>query len=157
MNKLNSIQIVFDDDNLLVIDKPANILTHPTLANEENTLTEWLVKKYPDIAKMPWLDKSRPGVVHRLDKDTSGLIILAKNPEVLLKLQKIFQSRQIQKTYTALVLGKLEGGGKIEAAITRGDAGLQKVLDTTYSFTKETIRTAATEYRAIKRLQYHNQ
>jgi 23S rRNA pseudouridine1911/1915/1917 synthase len=139
-----------------VINKPAGILVHPTEAKEKNTLVAWLKEKYPQIDKEKWSDKPRPGVVHRLDKDTSGLIIMAKNPEVLLRLQAIFQTHEIKKTYTALVYGKLEDGGKIETPMTRGKAGLQKVLDNVYSFSKEKIRPAITEYKVIKHLRFHN-
>jgi len=139
-----------------VVDKPAGILVHPTAANEKETLVFWFKELYPDAIKMNWPDKTRPGVVHRLDKDTSGLILMAKNPEMLLKLQELFRARDIQKTYTVLVLGKLENSGKIEAPITRGRVGLQKVLDSTYSFSKEKIRPAITEYKVIKHLRYHD-
>ncbi|MDO8686749.1 MAG: RluA family pseudouridine synthase [Candidatus Berkelbacteria bacterium] len=149
-------EIIFENDNILVLNKPAGMLVHPTQAGETDTLVSWLKERYPDIIKLNWPDKTRPGVVHRLDKDTSGLIIVAKNPEVLAKLQELFQSREVQKTYTALVYGKLDGDGIIDAPITRGDAGLQKVLDTTYSFSKENIRPAITGYRAIKHLRYHD-
>lgn len=153
---LNNVKVIYDDDDLIVIDKPAGILVHPTQANEQETLVSWFLEKYPDAIKLNWPDKLRPGIVHRLDKDTSGLIIMAKNPEILSKLQKLFQSRQIKKTYTALVFGKLDGNGVIEAAITRGDAGQQKALDNVYSFSKENIRPAVTEYHVIKHLRYHN-
>lgn len=153
---MDDIKIIKEDNDIIVLDKPAGILVHPTEANEPETLVSWFIEKYPDAIKLNWPDKTRPGIVHRLDKDTSGIILMAKNPEMLVKLQKLFQSREVHKTYTALVYGKLEGDGKIEAAITRGDAGLQKVLDTTYSFSKENIRPAVTEYRVIKHLRYHD-
>ena len=149
-------KIIYEDNDILVIEKPAGILVHPTEANETETLVSWFTEKYPDTDNMNWPDKARPGVVHRLDKDTSGIIIMAKNPETLSELQKLFQSREVQKTYTALVFGKLEGNGVIDAPITRGDAGLQKVLDTTYSFSKENIRPAVTEYKAINNYRYHD-
>ncbi len=153
----NKVKVIYDRNGLIILDKPAGILVHPTQANENETLVSWFKEKYPDATKLNWPDKSRPGIVHRLDKDTSGLIVIAKNPEMLSMLQKLFQTRQIQKTYTALVYGKLEGNGKIEAAITRGEAGLQKVLDTTYSFSKETIRPAVTLYKSIKHYRYRNE
>lgn len=114
---------------------------------------QFLLEKYPEIEKLNWPDKNRVGVVHRLDKDTSGIIVMAKNPEILAKLQKQFQERAVQKTYTALVLGNVEKEGKIEADITRGEAGLQKVMDTTYSFSQKT-RPAVTEYKPTKHYQY---
>jgi len=149
-------KIIYEDKDLLVVDKPAGVLTHPTLANEKNALTVWFKEKHPEVIGLNWPDMTRPGVVHRLDKDTSGLILMAKDPQTLEKLQNLFQSRDVKKTYTALVLGRLEANGKIEASITRGEAGLQKVLDTTYSFSKEKIRPAVTEYRIVKHLRYRD-
>lgn len=149
------IKIIYEDDNLIVLDKQAGVLAHPTQANEKDTLVNFLVQRYPSIAKLDWPDKNRTGVIHRLDKDTSGIVLMGKNPETVAKLQLQFQSREIKKTYLALVLGNIEKEGAIEADITRGEAGLQKVLDTTYSFSKKT-RPAITEYKPIKHYQYKN-
>ena len=155
-NKLMDIKILYEDDNLIVIDKPAGVLVHPTQANEKNTLVDFLIEKYPETKNLDWPDKSRTGVVHRLDKDTSGVIVMAKNPDVLAKLQSQFKDREIQKTYLALILGKVEKEGKVEAAIERGEAGTQKVIDFTYSFDKKTARPAVTFYKPIKYYRYDN-
>lgn len=162
---LAKIKIIFEDKYLIVLDKPAGILVHPTEKGEKDssyqrraeadTLVDWLIKKYPNIEKLNWPDKSRIGVVHRLDKDTSGIILMAKTPEVLEKLQAQFQNREVKKTYLALVFGKVKPlQGKIEAAITRGDAGTQKVLDQVYSFSKTNIRLAVTNYKVIRSYKY---
>lgn len=155
MNILNEIKNLYEDEYLLVLDKPAGVLVHPTQAGEKETLVDFLRLKYPGIEKLNWPDLMRPGIVHRLDKDTSGLIAMAKNPEILAKLQEQFQKRQVQKTYTTLVLGNVQKEGKIEADITRGEAGRQKVMETTYSFSQKT-RPAVTEYQPIKHYQYKN-
>lgn len=150
------IKIIFEDEFLLVVDKPAGVLTHPTPANENNTLTNWITQKYPQIINLTWPDQTRPGIVHRLDKDTSGLIIIAKTPIIFEKLQKAFQIRKIQKTYTALVLGKVElTKGKIEAAILRGKAGIQEVREFNFSVAGETLRPAITFYEALKTYQFN--
>jgi len=168
---MDAIKIIHEDDDLIIVDKPANILVHPTCppslrsgvsrragAKESETLVAWLTNKYPEIVKLSWPDKTRAGIVHRLDKNTSGLIILAKNPGALSKLQEEFKNRKIKKTYLALVLGKIEPKeGKIEAAITRGKAGLQKVLEYSYSFSKDKVRPAVTNYRTIKNYRYRGQ
>lgn len=115
---MNNIKIIFEDDNLLVINKPAGILVHN--GKGINTIANWLEEKYPEILKFDWPVESRKGIVHRLDQDTSGLLILAKNPKVLGLLQNLFKTRQIKKTYLALVLGKLaKEQGKIESFISR--------------------------------------
>lgn len=152
------IKIIFENQDFLVLDKPAGILVHPTAAGESDTLVSWLIDKYPNIDKLNWPDPARPGIVHRLDKDTSGLIILAKNPETLERLQVLFKSRDIKKTYQALVLGKTPAEDKIEAAIVRDSQNNQmKVQETTYSFTRGTVRPAVTEYKALKYYRYQDQ
>lgn len=150
---MKNINTIFEDKNIVVADKPSGVLVHPTQAGEKNTLVDFLVEKYPEIKNLDWPDKSRAGIVHRLDKDTSGVIILAKNPEILTKLQAQFKNHEVQKTYQALVLGKLDKGGKVEADITRGSAGLQKVMDFTYSFSKDS-RAAITEYKPLEHYKY---
>ena len=152
------IKVIYNDDDLIILDKPVGILVHPTEAKEPETLVSWLINKYPQINKLSWPDENRAGIVHRLDKDTSGLIILAKNPDILKKLQEEFRNRKIKKTYVALVLGKIEPEeGKIEAAIIRGKAGRQKVLEYSYSFSKDKVRPAKTYYKVIKYYRYHDQ
>jgi 23S rRNA pseudouridine1911/1915/1917 synthase len=148
--------IILDDNYLVVVDKPAGLLVHPTLANEKETLVSWFIDKYPNVRNFDWPDATRPGIVHRLDKDTSGLIVMAKNPEMLIKLQTQFKNREIRKTYLALVFGKVEKEGKIEAAIERGEAGTQKVIDVSYSFNNKPVRPAITFYKPIKYYQYNN-
>lgn len=146
------ISVLYEDDDLIIIDKPAGILVHPTQANEDNTLVDFLKQKCPKIIKYNWPDKSRMGVVHRLDKDTSGIIVMAKNLEVLTKLQTQFKQRAVKKTYLALVYGKIEkDDGQIKAAITRGDDGAQKIQETSYSFSKNLIRGAQTNYHVLHR------
>lgn len=149
-----NIKIIFEDENLIVLEKPAGILVHPTLANEKETLVNFLVEKYPSLEKLDWPDKNRIGVVHRLDKDTSGVIVMAKNPDILEKLQAQFKNRETQKTYLALVLGKVDAGGKIEADIERGEAGKQKVIDFNYSFNQKTAREAITFYKPIEHYRF---
>lgn len=150
------IKILHTDDYLVIVDKPAGVLVHPTLANETNTLVDFFIDKYPDAKNLDWPDTTRPGIVHRLDKETSGLIVMAKNPEILIKLQTQFKNREVQKTYLALVLGKVEKEGKVEANIERGEAGTQKVIDVSYSFNNKPVRPAITFYKPIKYYRYDN-
>ena len=149
-----NIKILYSDENLLVCDKPAGMLVHPTLANEENALTNWFQKEYPEISNFNWPDKTRPGVVHRLDKDTSGLVVMAKNLDTLTNLQEQFKNHKIKKLYNALAFGRIEKEGKVETEITRGDAGLQKVIETSYSFDTKASRNAITLYKPIKHYRF---
>lgn len=152
---MKKIKIIFENNDFVVVNKPAGVLAHPTQAKETNTLVQWLIETYPNVNKLAWPEHDRLGIVHRLDKDTSGVMILAKNPETLVKLQELFKAREVKKTYQALVLGQTPAEGKIEAAIVRdAQKDQMKVQETTYSFTKGTVRPAVTFYKTIRLYAY---
>lgn len=148
--------IVYEDDYLIVIDKPAGVLVHPTMAGEKDTLVDFVKRHIKDNDKLNWPDPVRPGIVHRLDKDTSGLIVVAKNPDILIKLQDQFRVRTIDKYYTALVLGKVAPAiGKIEANIGRHPKlDKQIVTNMVFSWTKGKMKPAVTEYKTINSYRY---
>ncbi len=100
-----TLAILFEDDYLLVIDKPPGLVVHPGPGNLCNTLVNGLLDHVPAFQQGDW-DPVRPGIVHRLDKDTSGLIVVAKTLKSLLFLQKEFKQRRVEKRYLALVEGK---------------------------------------------------
>ena len=99
------LQKLFEDEWLLVIDKPSGLTVHPGAGEKQETVLDIFRFHYPQINEMA--DQERPGIVHRLDKDTSGVLILAKSEEALEKMQGLFQEREMQKTYLALVRGRL--------------------------------------------------
>jgi len=111
------ISIVYEDDNILAINKPAGLTVFSEEKTEEKTLADILLEKFP------YLNKNEPpryGIAHRLDKDTSGVLLVAKSKESLIFLQKQFKNRTIQKKYIALVVGNIkEDTGKIETLIGR--------------------------------------
>lgn len=155
-------QIIYEDKNLAVINKPANLSVHPAPGNKEKTLVDFLLEKYPEMTKYKWDDPSRAGIVHRLDKDTSGLIVVAKNPETQSFLQEQFKNRTVDKRYLALVLGKvntfhLQGGkwGKIITDIGRDQKNRtkQKVTPMVFSWTKGKTRPAETWFKALKHFE----
>lgn len=112
--------IIYEDRDLLVINKPAGLVVHEGSGNVGTTLVDLILNKYPEMKKLNWDDFSRPGIVHRLDKDTSGLIIVAKNSKTLNYLQKQFHDRKVEKIYLALVLGHVEPkNGEIKISIDR--------------------------------------
>ncbi len=115
--KLN---IVYENDDILVINKPAGLLVHAAASSpEEKTLVDLLKEYYPPI-KDVGEDLSRPGIVHRLDRDTSGLIVAAKNNKAFKYLKNLFQERRIEKKYYALVHGILkEKSGIIDLPIAK--------------------------------------
>jgi len=113
------LQIVFEDDYLLVIDKPPGMVVHPTPGHLSGTLVNALLAHRPDMLRSD-LDPERPGIVHRLDRDTSRLLVVATNRDVQLALQAQFKARQVSKVYLALVHGRLTPErGAIEAPIGR--------------------------------------
>lgn len=111
--------ILYEDDDLAVIDKPAGMIVHPGEQNETGTLVSAALNHWPQIAAMN-VEEKRAGIVHRLDKDTSGLIIVAKNDRARRKLSDQFQDRTVDKTYIALLEKRPDTtSGRIEAPIGR--------------------------------------
>ncbi|MBI4426880.1 MAG: RNA pseudouridine synthase [Candidatus Magasanikbacteria bacterium] len=116
-------KIVGETADCVVVEKPAWVLVHPTEANEADTLVEFLTRKYSDIKNVGDNPK-RPGIVHRLDKEASGLLVVARTQEMFEHLKKQFQDRTIDKEYLVLVYGKMERQHDvIDFAIDRGKDG----------------------------------
>ena len=109
---------LFEDEWLLVIDKPSGLVVHPGAGEKRETVLDLFRHEYPQINGMA--EKERPGIVHRLDKDTSGVLILAKSDEAVQKMQALFQEREMQKTYLALVAGSMRfRNGTIDRPLAR--------------------------------------
>jgi len=106
--------IVFEDEHILVINKPAGLVVHPGAGNPGGTVLNALLHHCPEIDNVP-----RAGIVHRLDKDTSGLMVVAKTIPAQTKLVKMMQKRDITREYEAIAIGQMTAGGKIEAPIAR--------------------------------------
>jgi len=112
------IETIFENESVLVVNKPAGMVVHPSAGHESSTLVHALLSRTPFLSNAD--GSQRPGIVHRLDKETSGLILVAKNEESQLWLQEQFSSRKVEKTYLALVDGRPRTlTGKIEAPIYR--------------------------------------
>ncbi|MFN7035391.1 MAG: RluA family pseudouridine synthase [Bellilinea sp.] len=115
------LKVIFDHPDVLVIDKPAGLVVHPAAGHESGTLVNAVMGLMPDLEGIG--GELRPGIVHRLDKDTSGLILIAKNERAHRFLQDQFRLRQVKKVYQALVDGKPPTpNGRIEAPIARDPA-----------------------------------
>jgi len=141
--KLN---MIYEDNDVLVIDKPAGLTVHPSDTQKNGTLVNGLIAYYP-LLKNVGDDALRPGIVHRLDKDTSGLMIVAKNNQAFTFLKNQFKNKQVEKKYLALVVGKpKELSGVIKTFITRSksDPTKQKVS------ASPTDREAITDYKTIR-------
>jgi 23S rRNA pseudouridine1911/1915/1917 synthase len=135
------LQIIYEDDDLMVIDKPAGLAVHPAPGHPAHTLVNAVLAHLPGLAGE---GDSRPGIVHRLDKDTSGLIVVAKNRAAQADLSAQFKSRTVKKSYLVLVRGKLvPESGLIEANIGRDRRHRQRMAIVAGG------RAARTAYRVI--------
>jgi 23S rRNA pseudouridine1911/1915/1917 synthase len=147
----HKIKIIHETDEFLVINKPAGLAVHG-LANY--TLADWLTEKYPKIKKVGD-DPERPGIVHRLDKDVSGLMVIAKTQAAFDNLKKQFQNRTIKKEYTALVHGKIQKDKAIiNFPIKRAREGYKMAAmpATVKGEPTEAGRLAETEFTILQRL-----
>ncbi len=108
------LNIVYEDDDILVINKPRDFVVHPGAGNPDGTVLNALLYHYPDIADVP-----RAGIVHRLDKDTTGLMVVAKTVPAQTRLVESLQLREITREYEAVANGRMTAGGKVEEPISR--------------------------------------
>lgn len=117
------IKIIKDTDDYVVINKPSGLLVHPTNRGEANTLADWIIKNYPNV-KGVGESSERPGIVHRLDKEASGVMVIAKNQGMFFLLKKQFQNKEIDKEYSILVHGiPKKNHDEINFEISRGVNG----------------------------------
>ncbi|RME64085.1 MAG: RluA family pseudouridine synthase [Caldilineae bacterium] len=142
--------IVYEDEHILVVDKPAGLVVHPAPGHRSGTLVNAILHHCPDLAGVG--GERRPGIVHRLDKDTSGLIVVAKDDAALQALQRQFARRTVYKEYLALVEGRLEPPeGRIVAPIGRHPVHRQRmaVLPPDPVTGEARGREAVTEYHTL--------
>ncbi|HEX5430022.1 MAG TPA: RluA family pseudouridine synthase [Patescibacteria group bacterium] len=137
------LKVVFENNDLAVIDKPAGMVVHPGAGNTEDTLANALLAKYPGIEKVG--EPHRPGIVHRLDEDTSGLIVIAKTQAAYDYLKQMFLDRSVDKEYLALVRGTPNKHGIIDAPLERVPLK-QKMSVRDGSASGGKIKQAITEY-----------
>lgn len=109
---MTGIKIIYEDADILVLDKPAGITVNKSETTKGDTLQDWLDKNFK-------IDVDRSGIVHRIDKETSGILVIAKNLQSFENLQKQFKERTVKKTYIALVHGKVLGDGEIKVPVGR--------------------------------------
>lgn len=139
------LNIVYEDQELMIINKPAGWVVHPGAGNLDQTLVNSLLHHDPNLAMVP-----RAGLIHRLDKDTSGLLVVARNISSHDYLVRALQAREIERIYQAVVYGQLISGGTIEAAIGRHPRQRTKMSVKTHGG-----KPAVTHYRIITRFQHH--
>lgn len=135
----------YADEHILVVHKPAGLVVHPGAGNADGTLLNALLNYDADLDKLP-----RAGVVHRLDKDTSGLMVVARSQAAHTRLVEMIQSRQLNRQYEALVLGLLTSGGKVDAPIGRDPVHRTRMAVNLAG------KEAVTHYRLIERYRIHS-
>ena len=141
-------KIIYEDSNVLALSKPAGMVVHHDAQHTSGTVVDWLLEKYPEINNVR--DVERPGIVHRLDKDTSGVLLVAKNQRAYEYLKKLFQDGGITKKYFALVVGNIKNdSGIIDAPIARSTKHFEKRV---VGGKQGRSREAVTEYKVLERL-----
>lgn len=138
------LSIVFEDDDVMVIDKPAGLVVHPAAGNPDGTLLNALLHHHAPLAAIP-----RAGIVHRLDKDTTGLMMVAKTLTAQTALVSQLQARTVSREYDAIVVGTMTAGGKVDAPIGRHPKDRQRQAVT------ESGKPAVTHYRVKERFRGH--
>ena len=138
------LDIVYEDEDILIINKPADLVVHPGAGNQDGTLLNALLAHVPDIDKVP-----RAGIVHRLDKDTTGLMVVAKTLPAQTHLVDQLQSRVMSREYEALVNGTMVAGGLVDAPIGRHST------KRTHMAVREMGKPAVTHYRVMEKFRAH--
>ena len=138
------LNIVYEDEHILVIDKPAGLVVHPGAGTPDGTVLNALLYRYPEIAEVP-----RAGIVHRLDKDTTGLMVIAKSIPAQTHLVDALQRRDITREYEAIAVGHMTAGGTVDEPIGR-HANLR-----THMAVTPTGKPAVTHYRVMEKFRAH--
>ncbi|MFV0573913.1 MAG: 23S rRNA pseudouridine(1911/1915/1917) synthase RluD [Vibrio sp.] len=138
------LNIVYEDDDIIVINKPRDFVVHPGAGTPDGTVLNALLHHYPAIAEVP-----RAGIVHRLDKDTTGLMVVAKTVPAQTRLVRALQKRNITREYEAIIIGNMTAGGRIEKPIGRHST------KRTLMAVNELGKPAVTHYRVAERFREH--
>jgi 23S rRNA pseudouridine1911/1915/1917 synthase len=139
-----SLNIVYEDEQIMVINKPANLVVHPAAGNREGTLLNALLFLCPQLKHVP-----RAGIVHRLDKDTTGLMVVAKTLEAHTDLVAQLQERSVNREYEAVVSGVMTGGGTVDQPIGRHPKQRKKMA------VVKGAKEARTHYKVLQRFAGH--
>ncbi len=138
------LEIIFEDDHIIIINKPMGMVVHPGAGNPDGTLLNGLLHHCPSLQNIP-----RAGIVHRLDKDTTGLMVVAKTLQAQNNIVEQLQSREMGREYEAIIQGAMIGGGTITEPIARHDK------DRTKMSVHPTGKEAITHYRVLERFPTH--
>ncbi len=138
------LDIVYEDDQLLVLNKPAGLVVHPAAGHQDGTLLNALLHHIPELINVP-----RAGIVHRLDKDTTGLMVVAKTLQAQTNLVDQLQKRSVSRIYECIVIGVITAGGKIDAPIGRHGQQRQRMA------VMEGGKQAISHFRVLERFRSH--
>ena len=139
-----ALEVVHQDDDVIVIDKPAGLVVHPGAGNPDSTLQNALLALDPALAALP-----RAGIVHRLDKETSGLLVVARTLAAHTELVRMLEARDVHREYEAVCVGVMTGGGTVDAPIGRHRVDRLKMT------VREDGRESVTHYRVVERYRSH--
>ena len=139
-----ALPIVFEDESFIIINKPVGLVVHPGAGNKNSTMLNAILHHVPESALLP-----RAGIIHRLDKDTSGLLVIAKTPEAFKSLTHQLKKREISREYQAIVYGAMISGGVVDAPIDRHPIERKRMS------VSETGRHAVTHYRIAEKYRSH--
>lgn len=138
------LNIVYEDESIIVVNKPIGLVVHPGTGNSDRTLLNALIHHAPALKDLP-----RAGIVHRLDKDTSGLLVIAKTPHAIRHITQQLKDRSLLREYQTIVYGKMISGGTIDEPIERHPIHRKKMS------VSETGKHAVTHYRVMERYRGH--
>lgn len=153
---MDRIKILYEDDDILALNKPSGISVHHDGKDKDLVITDWLVKKFPNIKKVgeplvlaDGTKVDRPGIVHRLDKETSGVLLVAKTQAGYEHLKSQFKNREIKKTYHAFIYGRpKDERGMIDKPIGREAGGVRRWA--TGARARGEMRDALTRYKVVR-------
>jgi 23S rRNA pseudouridine1911/1915/1917 synthase len=138
------LEIIHEDEDLLIVNKPAGLVVHPAAGHRDGTLVNALLHHAPELARLP-----RSGIVHRIDKDTSGLLMVARSVPAHKILVERLQAREIEREYLAVAHGRMTAGGTVDAALGRHPTDRKRFA------VREGGRDAVTHYRVVERFALH--
>lgn len=147
---------IYEDKSLLVVNKPAGLMAHSTVLSQESTLADWVVRNYPETAEVgdPGAFRNgkntRPGLVHRLDRETSGVMIVAKTQKAFGYLKSLFGSGEVEKTYLALVRGRVAAPGRVDRPIGLRNGSIKRSV---HARRLKMVKEAITEYAPVKTIE----
>lgn len=146
------LDVVYEDEHILVVNKPAGLVVHPAVGHSSGTLVNALLAYCKDLPVIN--GEQRPGIVHRLDKDTSGLIVIARNDKAMQGMQRLFKEGGVDKVYSAIVRGVPQGRGSIESEIGRSRRDRKKMASLEsggrLALTDYTLREAFGDYALVE-------